>query len=103
MGKPDGVSSHLEEEKSGIDAHLFEERHLLDLDNDNVSEVEDTKDVELKIIHMAIWEKKNGLCVVPQEHRLEVLPQHHDSQVAGHWGKHRTQQLILQNFIRDTC
>jgi len=39
--------------------------------------------------------------VVSEEHKLEVLRQHHDSQVAGHWGRHRTQELISWNFIWD--
>src|SRR5207302_1946127 len=39
--------------------------------------------------------------VVPEEHRLDVLRQHHDSQVAGHWGRHRTQELVSRNFTWD--
>jgi len=27
-----------------------------------------------------------------------VLRQHHDSQMAGHWGRHRTQEIISRNF-----
>ena len=50
---------------------------------------------------MATWEKKNGLWVVLQKHRFEVLRHHHDSQVAGHWEKHRTQELVPRNFIWD--
>ena len=50
---------------------------------------------------MATWEKKNGLWIVTQEHRLEVLCQHYDSPVAGHWGRHRTQDLVSRNFIWD--
>jgi len=42
------------------------------------------EDVELEGIHIAAWEKREGLWVVPEEHRVEVLRQHHDSQVAGH-------------------
>ena len=30
-----------------------------------------------------------------------MLRQHHDSQVAGHWERHQTQELVLRNFIRD--
>ena len=44
--------------------------------------------MELEGIDVATWEKKNGLWVGAQEHRLEVLRQHNDSQVAGEWGKH---------------
>ena len=90
MDKPDGLSRHSGEEKSGMDPHLFDEGQLLDFENDNVGKEEDAEDLELKGIDVATSEKKNGLWVVLQEHRLEVLRQHHDSQVAGHWGRHRT-------------
>ena len=88
MGKPDGLSRRSGEEKSGMDAHFLDEGQLLDLENDDVGEEEDMEDVELQGIDVATWEKKNRLCVVPQEHRLHVLRQHHDSQVPGHWRKH---------------
>ena len=99
LGKPDGLSRRSGEVKSGIDLHFFDEGQLLNLENDYAGEEEDTQDVELQGIDVATWEKKNGVCVVPQEHRLEVLGQHHDSQVAGHWRRHRTQELVSQNFI----
>ena len=101
IGKPDGLSRWLGEEKSGMDTNFFEEGQLVDLENDDVVEEEDAEDVELEGIDVATWEKKNGLWVVWQEHRLEVLRQHHDSQVAGQWGKHRTQKLGSRNFIWD--
>ena len=84
MGKPDGLSRPSGEEKSGMDAHFFDEGQLMDLENDEVGEEEDAEDVELEGIDMGTWEKTNRLWVVPQEHRLEVLRQHHNSQVAGH-------------------
>ena len=82
MGKPDGLSRRSGEDNSGIDAHFFDEGPLLDLENDEIGEEEDVEDVELQGIDVATWEKKNGLCVVQQEHRFEVLRQYHDSQVA---------------------
>ena len=82
-----------------MDAHFFDVGQLLELENDDAGEEEDAEDVELEGIDVATWEKKNGLWVVPQERSLVVLWQHHDSQVAGHWGKHRTQELVSQNFI----
>ena len=103
IGKPDGLSRRLGEEKSRMDAHLLDEGQLRDLKNDDASEEEDAEDVELERIDVATWERKNGLWVVPQEHRLEVLQQHHDSQVAGHWRRHRTQELVSWNFIWDKC
>ena len=84
MGKPDGLSRRSGEEKSGMDAHFLNEGQLLDLENNDVGEEDDAEDVELEGIDVATWEKKNGLWVVPQEHRLEVLHQHHDSQVVGY-------------------
>ena len=61
MSKPDGCSSHSEEEKSGMDAHFFYKGHLLDLDNNDVEEEEDVEDVEIEEIDVAVWEKKNRL------------------------------------------
>ena len=84
MGKPDGLLRRSGEVKSGMDAHFLDEGQLLYLENDDAGEEEDAEDVELEGIDVATWEKKNGLWVVPQEHRLEVLRQHNDSQVAGH-------------------
>ena len=87
MGKPDSLSRHLVEEKAKMDTYFFDAGRLLDLENDDVGEEEVAEDVELEEIDAATWEKKIGLWVVPQEHRLEVLRQNHDSQVAGHMGK----------------
>ena len=84
MGKPDGLSRRSGEEKSGMDAHFFDAGQLLDLENDDAGEEEDVEDVELDAINVATWEKKNGLCGVPQEHKSEVLRQYYDGQVAGY-------------------
>ena len=67
---------------------LFHEGQLLDLENDDVGEEENAEEVELEGIDVATWEKKNGLWVVPHEHRLEVLCQYHDSQGAEHCRRH---------------
>ena len=32
---------------------------------------------------------------------MEVPRQHYNSQVAGHWGRHRIQELISRNFVWD--
>jgi len=84
MGKADGLSRYSEEEKSGIEARIFNEGQLLDLEEDDTEERGDADDVELEAIDVASWEKKNGLWVVPKEYKLEVLRQHYDSQVAEH-------------------
>jgi len=101
IGKADGLSRRSGEEKCGMEARFFIEGQLLDLEEDDAEERGDADDVELEAIDVASWEKKNGLWVVPEEHKLEVLRQHHDSQVAAHWGRHRTQELISRNFVWD--
>ena len=84
MDKPDSLSWHLGQEKSGMNNNFFDEWQLLDHNNDDVGDEEDVEDVELEGIDVATSQNKNGLWVVPQEYRLEVLRKHHDSQVAGH-------------------
>ena len=41
-------------------------------------------DVELDEIDIAGWEKREGWWVVLEEHRVEVLRQYQDSQIASH-------------------
>ena len=53
MGKPDGLSRRSGEQKSGIDAHIFNEEQLLNIDNDDVEEAEDAEDVEVEEIDVA--------------------------------------------------
>jgi len=101
MGKADGLSIRSGEEKSSMEARFFDEGQLLDLEEDDAEERRDADDVELEAIDVASWEKKNGLWVVLEEHKLEVLRQHHDSKVAGHWGRHRNQELTSRNFVGD--
>ena len=81
--------------------HFFDKRHLLDLKNDDVGEEQGEKDVEFEVINVATLEKNYRFWVVPQEHTLEVLGQPHDSQVAEHWGRHRTPELVSRNFMWD--
>ena len=78
IGKPDSLSSRSEEEKSGMDTPFFKEGQVLDLGNNNVLEEKDVKDVEVKEIDMAIWEKENRIRVVLQKYRLEVLWLHNN-------------------------
>ena len=77
-----------------MDGKFFEEGQLLDLGEDENDNEGNADDIELVAIDLSKWHKCNGLWLVPEEHRLEVLRQHHHSQVAGHWGKHRTQELV---------
>ena len=94
MGKPDALSRRSGEEKSAMDAKLFEEGQLLDSGEDANDNEANADDIELEGIDVSKWDKRNGLWLVPEQHRLEVLRLHHDSRVAGYWGGHRTQELV---------
>ena len=88
MGEPDSLSRRSGEEKSAMDGKYFEEGKLLDLEEDGNDEKRNAEDVELEGIDVSKWDKRNGLWLVPEQLRLQVLRQHHDRQVAGHWGRH---------------
>ena len=81
-----------------MDAHFFDAGQWVDLEYDDVGEEEDTEAVELARNDVVTWEKKNVVLVVLEDHGLEVQRQHHDKQVAGQWGRHRTQELVSRNF-----
>ena len=98
MYKPDGLSRCSGEEQSGMDAKLFQEGQLFDREDDENDNSYNADDIELEGTDLSKWAKRNGLWLVPEEHRLEVLQQHHDSQVAAQWGRHRTQELFSRNF-----
>ena len=99
MGEPDGLSRRSWKEKSGKDGDFVYERQLLNLENNNITQEDNAEDVELEAIVMARWEKKNGLWVVLQERRLEVLCWHNNSEVAAHQGRYWTQELIAGYLI----
>ena len=99
IGKSDSTCRISMEEKCGLHANFFDEEQLQDLEKNNVRKEEDAENLELARTEMATWEKKYGLWVVLQEHRLEVLYQHHARSVTGPCGRHRTQELALWNFI----
>ena len=101
LAKPNGLTRRLVEEKYEMDTDFFDEGQLLDLKNDNVGKEEDTEDVELEGIDVTTWEKKNGLCVVPQEHGLEVLCHHQGSEVAEQCREYQTEELVSRNFTWD--
>ena len=72
MGKPDGLSRRSGEEKSAMDAKFFEEGHLLDLGDDENDNEGNAEDIELVVTDVSKWDKRNGLWMVSEEHRLDV-------------------------------
>ena len=93
MGKPDALSRRSGEEKAGTDAQLFRDGQLvMAMERDTNPARPDTD--------LAGWERnQEGLLVVPMEHRTTILCHCHDSQVAGHWGRHRTQEIVSRDFV----
>ena len=98
MGKPDGLSRRSGEQKSGMDPKFYEEGQLLDLVEDENDNEGNADDMELEGIDVSKWDNRKGLWLVPEQHRLELLRQDHDRQVAGYWGRHRTQELVSGTF-----
>ena len=84
-----------------MDANLFAEVQLLDLGEDENDTQLNVEDIELGRIDVSKCDKRNRLWLVLEEHRLEVLRQQNDSQVAGHCGRQRTQELVSRNFTCD--
>ena len=84
-----------------MDGKFFEEGQLLDLKKDENDHEGNAEDMELAGIDVSKWDILNGLCVVPEQPRLEGHRQHNDSQVAGHWVRHRNQELVSRNFTCD--
>ena len=66
-----------------MNTNFFDKEQLLDLENANIGEKDDTEDMELEVIDVATREKRNGFWIVREEHRWEVLHQYHASEVAG--------------------
>ena len=66
-----------------MDAKFSEDGQLLDLVEDENDKEGNAQDIELEGIYVSKWDTRNGLWLVPEEHRLEVLRQHHYRQVAG--------------------
>ena len=61
MGKPDRPSRLSGEDKSGIDAHVFDEGQPLDLQNDDVGGEAYAEDVQFAGIDIVISKMKNKL------------------------------------------
>src|SRR5258706_11708190 len=78
---------------------MFKENQLLVLDSINAEEV---SDIQLDGINYSSWQRSpNGLLLVPEEYRPEILRQYHDSKIAGHWGHQRMQELVSRDFTWD--
>ena len=84
MGNPNGLSRHSGEEKSAMDAKFFVEGQLPDLVEDANDDEANVGDIELEGIDASKWDKCHRLWLVTEEHRIEVLRQQHDRQVAAH-------------------
>ena len=96
MGKPDALICRTSGKKVGSEEWVFKQGQLLTL---NGIEAEEVPDVQVEGIDCAEWERsEDGLLIVPEEFRQEVLRQYHDSKVAGHWGRQRTQELVSRDF-----
>ena len=60
IGKLDALSKYSGEEKHRIQAQFFNEGQLIDLNNNNIREKENVKDVELEGIDVITWQKSTN-------------------------------------------
>ena len=126
MGKPEAFTRRTGNEKSGAEERIFapgqleidaglkddrleDMRHedniyrclLMSLEGHNDVEY-GAEDVDIDGIDCAEWGRdEEGLLKVPDNHINDMLRQCHDSKVAGHWGRTRTQELVSRNFTWD--
>lgn len=77
-------------------------RQILALEQANDTEADNGDTVQDPDIGIDVdsWKRNSeGLLIPPDDAcKLEVLRACHDSGIAGHWGRHRTQELVARNF-----
>lgn len=56
-----------------MDTYFIEKVVQINLENDDVGKEEYVEDIELGGIDVSTWQRVNNLCVIPREHRIEVL------------------------------
>ena len=96
MGKPDALTRWMGNKKSGAEERIFALGQLMELVGYKNEIIED---VEIEGIDYANWDKDEArLLKVPENHINDILRQCHNSKIAGHWGRARTQELVSRNF-----
>ena len=96
MGKPDDLTRRMGNEKSEAEERIFAPGQLMELVGYENKIVED---IEIEGIDYTNWDKDEArLLKVPENHINDILCQCHDSKIAGHWGRARTQELVSRNF-----
>ena len=115
MVKADALSRKTGNAKEGIESQFFpdgtiatpvkEVRLMQILALESAYETSDmangpVNDPEIEGIDVSTWEiNKEGLRIPPNDAaKVEILRTCHDSGIAGHWGRHRTQELVARNF-----
>ena len=77
-----------------MNALISEDEHTPDINEANTTNLDDIE-IEALRLDVSTWQKNSdGLWIVPEQHRLQVLRQCHDSIVAGHWGRDKTYEML---------
>ena len=102
MIKPDALSRKRGNAKEGLESQFFPDGTILGLDHTDEDLDVDSPDPDIGA-DISSWERnKEGLLIPPNEaSKLEVVRACHDSGIAGHWGRHRTQEMVSRNFWWD--
>ena len=86
-----------------MNALISEDNHTPDINEANTTNLDDIE-IEALRLDISTWQKNSdSLWIVPEQHRLQVLRQCHDSIVAGHWGRDKTYELLTRQFTWDGC
>ena len=91
--KPDALSRKTGNAKEGLESQFFSQGTMLSLD---------LPDPDIGI-DISSWERNHEGLLIPtnEASKVEVLRAGHASGIAGHWGRHRTQELVSRNFLWD--
>ena len=98
--RADALSRAIDGGVAGSEEAMFQEGQLLVSEMVGTDESEDVEMQEPIADERLSWDKmeESGLLLVPEDKRVEILAEHHDSGIAGHWGIARTQELITRNY-----
>ena len=90
MQKADALTRKSGSAKEGTESQFFPNGMLLTISMDE----DDTADPDVAGINISLWESNpKGLRIPPNEAAIKgTLYACHDSGIAGHWGRYRTQE-----------
>ena len=111
MIKLDALSRKTGNAKEGLESQFFPDGTILGLDHADRDRDRYMNSPNLDLpdpdigIDISSWERNKERLLIPlnEASKLKVSRACHDSGIAGHWGRHRTQELVSRNFWWDNA